>query len=178
MAGRLVSSILAILFPPPPLRSIGELEVGKLATVRGKVVPRDLIESPLTGDRCVYYVYTLEEWRAATSPQIAGDGFWHLIERDEVISEFYLQDQGVRVIVAPHQAVVQRASGPPMREVDYGVIGRRARQLLIGAGDEIEVRGMVEQVDDLFDDGRGYRAAPTRLMLVAPEGGRLEIKVL
>lgn len=178
MPGRLVSSILAMLFPPPPLRPISELEVGKLATVRGKVVPRDLLESPLTGDRCVYCLYTLEQWHEATSPQIAGDGFWRLIERDEVIAEFYLQDEGVRVIVAPHQAQVVRASGPPMSEVEYGILGRRARQLLIEPGADIEVRGVVVRVDDLFDDGRDYRALPTRLMLAAPEGGRLEIKVL
>ena len=178
MAGRLVSSILAIFFPPPPVRSIGELEVGEPATVRGKVVPRDLLESPLTGDRCVYCLYTIEEWRDYTATQIAGDGFWRLIERDEVISEFYLQDLGVRVIVAPHQARVERASGPPLSQVDYGIVGRRAQQLLIVPGDDIEVTGVVERVDDLFDDGRGYRAMATRLMLVAPEGGRLEIKVL
>ena len=58
------------------------------------------------------------------------------------------------------------------------MIGRRARQLLIQPGDELEVRGMVVRADDLFDDGRGYRQSATRKMLVAPDHGRLQIKVL
>lgn len=178
MAGRLVSGILSIFFPPPPLLSIGQLEVGKLASVRGEVVPRDLIESPLTGDRCVYYMYTVDQWQEAAAPQLAGDGFWRLIERDEAISEFYLVDADDRLIIAPHQARVLRANGAELAEVDYKLIGRRARQLLIKPGDELVIRGMVARADDLFDDGRGYRQSASRNMLVAPDGGRLEIKVL
>lgn len=177
MAARLVSGILALFFPPPPLQTIDEIEVGKVATVRGEVVPRDLIESPLTGDRCVYYLYTLDEWRESAIPQLAGDGFWRLIERDEAIVEFYLADASSRVIVAPHQARVERAGGE-LDPVDYKLIGRRARQLLIQPGDQLEIRGVVARADDLFDDGRGYRQSPTRKMLVAPDNGRLEIKVL
>lgn len=178
MAGRIVSGILSIFFPPPPELTVGQLEVGEMASVRGEVVPRDLIESPLTGDRCVYYLYTLDEWREAVAPQIAGDGFWRLIERDEAIAEFYLADVDDRVIIAPHQARVVRANGEELAEVDYGLIGRRARQLLIKPGDEIVVRGLVARADDLFDDGRGYRQSASRKMLVAPDNGRLEIKVL
>ena len=42
----------------------------------------------------------------------------------------------------------------------------------------LDVCGVVECVDDLFDDGRGHGASPTRMMLVATKGGRLEIKIL
>jgi hypothetical protein len=58
------------------------------------------------------------------------------------------------------------------------LLGRRARQLLIRPNDELEVRGVVTRADDLYDDGRGYRQSASRKMLVAPDNGRLEIKVL
>ena len=179
MSGRFISSILSILFPPaPPPVGLEELEIGAEVTVSGRVVPRDLIESPLTGERCVYYLYSIDEWSPSTSPNVGGDGFWRQIERDEAITEFYLQQGGGRAIVAPHDARVERASGPPMVEVDYHVIGRRARQLLILPGDAVEVTGVVEAADDLFDDARDYRAMARRLMLRAPDNKRIDIRLL
>jgi hypothetical protein len=178
---RLLASLRSILFPSPAAPQVlAELEVGREATVRGRVVPRDLIDCPLTGERCVYYQVQVEEWQPpALSLKIGGDGFWRLLERDEAIAEFYLQQGGVRAIVAPQHARVERAVGPPLTEVaDYGIINRRARRLILAPGDEVEVTGLVTRATDLFDDARDYRANPSRLMLRAPEGERLKIRLL
>jgi hypothetical protein len=73
---------MASLFPPMP-EPVDELRPGVLATVRGLVAPRDVVPSPLTGEPCVYYYYTVEEWRR--SGVVTGvEGSWHLIDRDEV----------------------------------------------------------------------------------------------
>ena len=171
----LIAGLLEMLFPPAP-EPIGELEPGTIALVRGRVVPRDLIESPLTGDRCVYYQYTVENWRR--SEAVVGDGFWQIVDHEEAIAEFYLQDDSAQAIVAPQRARVERARGVSIRSIPVGTEGQRAQQLVIRPGDEIEVVARVGHAEDLFDEGRGYRASATRLILHAPDGGEILIRVL
>jgi hypothetical protein len=171
-----IAGLLEMLFPPAP-EPIGELRPGASAFVRGRVVPRDLIESPLTGDRCVYYQYTVENWRR--SEAVVGDGFWEIVDSDEAIAEFYLQDEsGVQAIVAPQRARVERARGVHVRTLDLGADRQRAQQLVILPGAEIEVVARVGQAEDLYDEARGYRASPTRLILLAPEDGEIVIRLL
>lgn len=172
----LIHGLLTALFPPIP-EPIADLRAGTTALVRGSVVPRDLITSPLTGDRCVYYQYTVEQWRRPRG-SIQGDGFWQLTERDEAISEFYLQEDAHRVIVAPHQAKVERTRGVGLGLVDLGLHDRRAQQLIILPGDQIEVLARVGTAEDLYDEARDYRDSPTRLILYAPEDGEIVIRVL
>lgn len=173
----LIHGLLSALFPPIP-EPISDLRAGTTALVRGTVVPRDMISSPLTDDRCVYYQFTVEQWRQSNVAGIQGDGFWQLTQRDEAISEFYLQDGPHRVIVAPHRARVERARGVALGDVDLAVIDRRAQQLLIKPGDRIEVLARVGTAEDLYDEARDYRDSPTRLILYAPEDGEIVIRVL
>jgi len=173
----LLHGLLAAIFPPMP-EPIAELRTGALATVRGVVVPRDTMESPLTGERCVYYHYTVEEWHRSGVVG-TGDGFWELAERDEAILEFYLQDGEARAIIAPQMARVERGRGVPVERVDLGgMLHRRAQQLLIRAGDELEVTGTVEQVDDLFDQDRAYRSSPVCYLLRAPADDVISLRLL
>ncbi len=174
---RLIHGILARLFPPEP-EPLRELRLGIVTTVRGRVVPRDLIESPLTGERCVYYQYTVEDWRRSQVLGVGGDGFWELREKDEAIVEFYLHDDGMRAIVCPQSAKVERARGIEAIDIDLGMMNRRAQQLLIMPGDLVEILAVAERVDDLHDEGRDYRTAPTRVMLRAPEGADLIIRII
>lgn len=174
----LVHTLLAGLFPPRSL-SLSEVRSGRLVTVRGQVLPRDLIESTLTAERCVYYQYTVEDWRSATASQMGVDGFWHLVERDEAIAEFYVASGGERAIVSPGNARVERGRGVHLHTVDLGGMhNRRAQQLLIQPGDTVEITALAETVDDLFDEGRDYRSSPSRLLLRAPEKRQLRIRVL
>lgn len=170
----LIQGLLSSLFPPQP-EPIAELRVGEMATVRGEVVPRDLIESPLTGDRCVYYHYTIEDWHPSQVAGLPGDGFWELSERDEAIAEFYIDDGSDRALVSPHRARVDRGLVPPT-PVDLRMLGRRAGQLVIGPGDVVEVTARVDRVDDLFDEGRGYRSSPRRVCLLAPPSESVRIR--
>lgn len=172
----LFDSILARMFPPRP-EPLADVRPGGRTTVRGVVVPRDLIESPLTGDRCVYYQYTVEEWRQSRVTGVAGDGFWQMSESDEAIAEFYIHDDSAMAIVAPHRAKVERGKKVVVQTLDLG-FNRRAQQLLILPGDEIEVTANVERADDIFDEGRGYRADTRRIILVAPTDERLQITVI
>ena len=174
----IVHALLAGIFPPRRA-SLSQVEPGQIVTIRGQVVPRDHIESTLTGERCVYYQYTVEEWRQSHTTQMGNDGFWHVVDRDEAITEFYLACRDERAIVSPSSARVERARAVPVTSIDLGgILNRRAQELRIAAGDMVEVTAMVESVDDLFDDGRGYRAATDRLMLSAPKHRPLQIRVL
>lgn len=174
----IVHALLAGFFPPRR-ELLSEVEPGRVATVRGEVVPRDLIESTLTGDRCVYYQYTVEEWRQSHSAQMAMDGFWEVVERDEAIAEFYLSSAGERAIVSPTRVQVERGRQIPVAPVDLGgILNRRAQQLVIRAGDVVEVTALVEVTSDLFDEGRDYRAMADRLLLTAPRQRPLQIRVL
>lgn len=159
----------------------------RVLTVRGVAVPRDLLESPLSGTPCVYYRYSVEEWRTSRLLGAgASAGFWQLVEHDEAIVEFYLDDGTARAIVAPGDARIRAgrrlggAAGEPAGRgvrMDAGS-QRRAHELLIEPGDELAVTGHAVEVADLLDDSRGYRATPQRLMLRAPEAGTLDIRLL
>jgi hypothetical protein len=168
--------ILTALFPPLP-EPIAELEVGRRVTVRGGVVARDVLYSPLTGEACVYYHYAVEEWRASRIAGVA-DGSWRPVELDEAIAEFYVQDDTGRAIVAPQRARVDRGPGVEPEAVPLGMAWRRARELLIRPGDRIEVTAIADRVDDLYDDARDYRAAAHRAMLRAPEHQTILIRLL
>ncbi|HUS67550.1 MAG TPA: hypothetical protein VMZ28_23605 [Kofleriaceae bacterium] len=173
----LMHALLGAIFPPAP-EPLDEVEQGRVAVVRGRVVPRDLMRSPLTQEQCVYYRYTVEDWRRSAFAALAGDGFWQLTEQDEAIVEFYLQDADRRAVVSPFSAQVEPRRGVTPRPVALDTSGRRAHELLIRPGDWIEVVGEVDRVDDLFDDGRDYRGSPGRLCLRAPTGGPLLVRIL
>ena len=176
MAG-LIQGLLGAFFPPLP-EPLDEVEPGRIAVVRGRVVPRDLMKSPLSGIDCVYYRYTVEEWRRSTIGALGGDGFWTIADRDEAIVEFYLHDADRRAVVSPFAAQVEPRRGVSPRRVDLGVQDRRAHEITIAPGDWIEVVGEVDRVDDLFDDGRDYRGTATRLCLRAPAGRSLMVRIL
>lgn len=148
-----------------------------MATVRGTVVARDLIESPLTGDRCVYYSYTVETWRHSQVVGISGDGFWEVSQHDEAIVEFYLQDGAERAIVAPLRAHIERGKAVAANALDTEP-NVRAQQLMICPGDFIEVTGRVHTVHDLFDGDRAYRTSPARVMLRAPVKTTIIIRLI
>lgn len=173
---RLLHGLLTRLLPVPTV-PVDQLREGMLATVRGRVVPRDLMDSPLTGDRCVYYRYTVEQWRKSRVAGVGGDGFWELVERDEAILEFYLDDGTGRVIITPERARISPARA--IEDTPFEItIRRRGQQLLIEPDDLLEVTGRVMLVDDLFDESRDYRGSSTRSMLRAPDGQELSIRLL
>jgi len=146
---------------------------GAPVTARGRVVPCDLIDSPLAGERCVYYRYLVEEWRRATM-NVGGAGLWHCAEHDEAMAEFYIADETGRALVEPGRARVEA-----FLEHSGAAGERRAREWLIRDGDLIEIRGAVaDEIDDLLDLERGFRDPSTRVVLHAPEGGFLTIRVL
>ena len=98
-------------------------------------------------------------------------------DRDEAIAEFYIDDGTGRALVEPAGAEVDFAatSGPvpvPMPE------GRRASELLIEPGDWVEVLGVLDELEDVFDGERGYRAEATRVTLRAGEGETLRIRLV
>ena len=176
MAG-LIQGLLGAFFPPLP-EPLDEVEPGRVAVVRGHVVPRDLMKSPLSGVECVYYRYTVEEWRRSSVGALGGDGFWQIADRDEAIVEFYLHDADRRAVVSPFAAQVEARRGVAARRVDLGMPDRRATEIAIVPGDFIEVVGEVDRLDDLFDDGRDYRGSVSRLCLRAPVGRHLLVRIL
>jgi len=172
----LLHGLLASLFPPMA-EPVAELRPGVLGTVRGLVAPRDVIPSPLTGEACVYYHYTVEEFRRS-SVVVGGEGAWHLVDRDEAIVEFYLQEGRARVIVSPWRARVERGRGVRAQSIETGDADRRAQQLLIRPGDLVEVTGLVDEAADLYDEDRGYRTYPARYTLRAGPGDHVDIRLI
>ena len=168
---------LLTAFFPPRREPIDELRIGARAIVRGTVVPRDLIDSGLDGQRCVYYHYTVEEWRQSGIAGMGADGFWQVVDRDEAIVEFYLRDARGQVLVSPHRATVSRGRVAG-ESVDIGVLNQRAQQLLIRGGDWVEVEGVVEAAQDIFAEDRGYRLGIDCLALLAPTNDELRIRLL
>jgi hypothetical protein len=173
----LVTSLLSAFFPPR-CEPIAELIPGRRALVRGTVVARDLIDSTLTAERCVYYRYSVDEWRHSHIAGLATEGYWAMTRYDEAIVEFYLQDEaGDRVIVAPQNARIERGRGVEPGHVDMGILGQRGQELTIRPGDILEIQGTVVRVHDLFDEDRNYRAMPTRFMICAGEDDVLQIRL-
>lgn len=164
------------MFPPQPV-PIAEVGAGLMVTVRGTVVPRDLMDAPLTHDRCVYYRYVIEQWRQSRVAGVGGDGFWEVVEQDEAILEFYIEDGSGRAIVAPRLARIEWGRRIPGQRVDV-VYNRRARQFLIEPGDTVEVTARASLATDLYDEGRGYRSWPGRILLAAPPGGQLAVRLV
>lgn len=147
--------------------------------VRGTVVARDLIDSTLTGERCVYYHYAVEEFRNSNIAGLANEGHWDMTRFDEAIVEFYLQDMaGDRVIISPQDVRVDRARGVAPTLIDMGIIRQRAQELVIRPGDLLEIQGLVTTVHDLFDEDRNYRAASNRFMLSAPPDEQLLVRIV
>jgi hypothetical protein len=152
---------------PGTVQALGAIRLGEQVTVRGRVVPRDLLTSPHAGARCVYYRYVLDTWRRSALGVLGGDGFWERSEDDEAIAEFYLDDGHDRVLVSPIDAAVVAGRGMTPATVDVGD-GRRASELTIGPGDRLEIAATVEGAIDLHDEGRDYRSDARRVALAAP----------
>ena len=167
---------LESLFPDAPA-ALERLQPGRHAVVRGRVAPRDLIDSPLTGEPCVYYRYLVEEWRPVSLTMLGGEGQWLVAERDEAAAEFYLDDGSARVLVSPVEADVTHAAGLGPDRLEVGV-RRRASEWRIVPGDEVEIRGLADSVSDPLDEGRGYREGPARACMRGTPGRRIRIKVL
>ena len=170
----LLESLLETLFPPSPepIRFLRD-HLGSRVTVRGRVVPRDLIDSPLGGERCVYYRSLLEEWRSTTLMPVAS-GYWAASWRDEAICEFYVDDGTGRALVLPERARV--IGNGELRRVDVPA-GQRGSELTLHPGQPVEVHGVVSELADTLDEQRGYREDATRLVLSAPPAGWLLVKL-
>jgi hypothetical protein len=174
----LLERLLERIFPPAlePAATLRH-RAGARVLVRGRVVPRELIESPLSGERCVYYRYLVEEWRASAVPMGTGGGLWIAVERDEAICEFYLEDDSGRALIAVEEARVEVAHAGAAERVEVPQ-GQRASEVRIGAGDVVEVHGVAGEVADVLDESRGYREDATRGLVRAVEDGSLRIRVI
>ena len=171
----LLRRMLGFFFPQ---RALAHARPGDKGIIRGTVVPRDLIESPLTGESCVYYNYTVERYRTSNVVGMAGEGFWEVRDKDEAIAEFYVAAGNQRAIVSPLAARVERGRRIPTHRVPVDHDDHRAQQLIIRPGDTVEIRGVVDNVNDLHDETRDYRSSPTRIMLRAPDSGSIVIKLV
>jgi hypothetical protein len=169
----LLQAVLHRMFPPAA-ESIAEVSSGRRVVIRGRVVARDLIESPLTEKRCVYYRYLVEQWKRDSLALLGTTGMWQLVDTDEAIAEFYVEDGSGRALVIPEHASVDL---PPGQRVDLGD-GQRAQEARFGEGDEVEIEAIAHDGEDLLDEGRGYRERTARLILRVSEGDVLRIRVL
>jgi hypothetical protein len=174
----LIERLLGRLFPPAiePAATLRH-RAGERVTVRGRVVPREPIVSPLSGERCVYYRYLVEEWRASSVPMGTNGGLWVAVERDEAICEFYLEDDSGRALVMVEEDRVEVDGAGVAQRVEVPQ-GQRASELRIVAGDLVEIHGAGGEIADTLDESRGYREEATRGTVRAVDEGSLRIRLL
>jgi hypothetical protein len=74
-----------------------------LVEVQGKIVPslKKLRISPFTGKECVYFRYTIEEYRKSGK-----SSKWVTIRKEEIGDPFFVEDKTGRVLVDPYKADV------------------------------------------------------------------------
>jgi hypothetical protein len=161
---------------PRAIVPIATARIGRHVRLRGRVIPRDLIMSPLSGELCVYYRYVVETWRTGAAQMVPGvrSGFWVLEDRDEAIAEFYLDDGSGRAVIAPEGAVVH---GMAPFQLDLGN-ERRAMETRFTVGNLIEAVGVLEEADDLLDEARDYRAGAGVRILRSTPGEPLRLRAL
>lgn len=172
----MIVALLRRLFSrkPSPIAALARRR-GARVVVRGRVVPRDLIDSPHSGERCVYYHYLLEELRGPAVTFPGAGPVWTVIGGDEAICEFYVEDDSGRALIVPERAVVD--SGPMTRHAAERD-DQRVLMSQILPGDVIEVRGVADEIADLLDDRRGYRESAQRSLVRAPANGAIRIRRL
>jgi hypothetical protein len=88
-----------------PTSKIRSLTMG-LVEVYGQVVsiPEHLLTSPFTEKDCVYYRYTVEEYRSTGK-----SAHWVTIKKGEERRVFYLQDETGMVLIDPTDASIEAA---------------------------------------------------------------------
>ena len=175
----ILHSVLRKLFPPR-IEPLSEVQSGEIVTIRGRVVERDLLTSPLNGARCVYYQYTIEQWRKSHLAGFATEGYWDRLEKDEAIAEFYIQDGQTRAIIAPHRAHIEPGPGITHNRIplDIAFPVQRASQLIIAPGDLVEITGIAEQTLDQHNAQLAYRASPDHVIIAAPANRQLLIRLI
>jgi hypothetical protein len=109
LGGGLVLFVLGIvwfrrrmLIENTPTSKIRSLAMG-LVEIYGKVVPaKQLLKGPFSGDDCVYYKYTIEEYRHQGK-----NSRWVTVKQGEERTGFYLRDETGQVLVDPKGAGIE-----------------------------------------------------------------------
>jgi hypothetical protein len=81
--------------------SIADAPEGAVVRLDGRVVEGEILEAPLTGRRCVYYVAIVEEFQAGSTPDS-----WRELAREARGVQFAIEDGSGRAIVDPDAARV------------------------------------------------------------------------
>jgi hypothetical protein len=91
------------LIADTPTSKIRSIAMG-LVEIFGQVLPikERLLKSPFTDKECVYYQFTIEEYRSSGK-----NSQWVTIKKDEQRSRFYLKDDTGRVLVDPTGASIE-----------------------------------------------------------------------
>jgi len=85
-----------------PTSKIRSLAMG-FAEACGKVIPLEngLFMSPFSNQQCVYYRYTIEEYRSSGKSSA-----WITIKKDERQNKFFIRDDTGKVLVDPNNATI------------------------------------------------------------------------
>ena len=83
-----------------PTSKIRSIAMG-LVEIFGEVIPfnKEIIKSPFTNTNCVFYSYTIEEYRSSGKNRK-----WILIKKDTSNNKFYLKDETGQVLIDPNKA--------------------------------------------------------------------------
>ena len=91
------------LIADTPTSKIRSIAMG-LVEITGQVIPimERVLRSPFTDKDCVYFHYTIEEYRSSGK-----SSYWAMIKKDEQRSLFYLKDDTGIVLVDPTDAQIE-----------------------------------------------------------------------
>lgn len=83
-----------------PTSKVRSIAMG-LVEIFGKVAPSKILKSPFSNKDCVYYKYTIEEYR-----RTGKHSRWVTVKKGEEVVHFYLEDDTGKVLIDPKGANV------------------------------------------------------------------------
>jgi hypothetical protein len=109
-----------------PTSKIRSIAMG-FVEISGKVIPLSSMHtflSPFSNQKCVYYRYTIEEYR-----QSKNSSYWVVIKQDTREEKFYVKDETGQVLIDPANATIdiskdteynsRMGKDPPLRVIKF-----------------------------------------------------------
>jgi hypothetical protein len=139
-----------------PTSKIRSIAMG-LVEIFGKVIPikKRLLKSPFTEKECVYYQFTIEEYRSSGK-----NSHWVTIKKGEQRDLFYLKDDTGRVLIDPTGANIEARmdfecrsgfrNDPPEQVIRFLTENNLAHEGFLGLNKTMRYRETIIVPDDIL----------------------------
>src|SRR3989338_5507351 len=129
-----------------PTSKIRSIAMG-LVEIFGEVIPfnKEIIKSPFTNTNCVFYSYTIEEYRSSGKNRK-----WILIKKDTSNNKFYLKDETGQVLIDPNKAHIDL--NKRLKFTEY-ILKQKDKLYILGTAADnplVEEESSVENSNDIM----------------------------